>query len=128
MTITIEQAVKDLHARHSGVHDRPELWQDIARLMEQMAKDAAADKPYDCFWRDRALRAEAALEVAAPAGCTLEIKLNGETPKELWSSLLGLVCYASECKQAQDGHWPHMVSTEDGKIIVRQQQQLPNAA
>lgn len=62
---------------------------------------------------------QAASELAAPPGCaSLEIKLNGETPEQLWSNLLGLLTYAVECKQAQ-GAWPHMVATDDGKISVR---------
>lgn len=64
--------------------------------------------------------ADAQAHSPAPAGYALEIKLKGETPEQLWGSLLGLVCYACECKQAQGGHWPHMVSTtDDGKITVR---------
>ncbi len=62
--ITVEQAVKELHAKHSGVNDRPEMWQDIARMMEALVKDNAADKPYDCYWSRRALAAEAAIEEA----------------------------------------------------------------
>lgn len=48
----------------------------------------------------------------------LEIKLNGETSDQLWNNLVDLVCYAVECKQAQENRWPHMVSTEAGKITV----------
>jgi len=54
-----------------------------------------------------------------PACYALDITLKGDDPQELWSSLLDLVSYACECKQKQEGLWPHMVATDRGKIFVR---------
>ncbi len=68
--------------------------------------------------------ADATAPLAPAAGYALDISLKGETPQELWSSLLELVCYACECKQKQDNLWPHMVSTDAGKIVVTQNGKL----
>lgn len=63
-------------------------------------------------------------ESAPPPGYALEITLKGETPQELWNSLLDLTCYACECKHRQEGKWPYMVSTDAGKIVVRHNDKL----
>jgi hypothetical protein len=57
--------------------------------------------------------------LAAPTGYALEVKVNGETSQEAWWNLLDVMTYAIECKNAQEGLWPHMVSTNGGKITVK---------
>jgi len=49
----------------------------------------------------------------------LDVNVKGATSQEAWANLLDLLTYAIECKNAQDGLWPHMVSTNGGKITVK---------
>lgn len=53
-----------------------------------------------------------------PSHYVLDIELKGETPEQLWCSLLDLMTYACQCRLAQDGLWPHMIRTDHGKIVV----------
>lgn len=63
--------------------------------------------------------ATASADSPALSGYALDVRVTGASAQEAWSNLLDVVCYACECKQKQEGLWPHMVSTDGGKITVQ---------